>query len=103
RRSLELQARRILTTWGAAGSELTDYARRGWAGLLSTYYRPRWVRWVEVLRDSLASGASPAAGDFAAEMVEFEERWARDDAGFATEPVGDTLSVVRRIHAAYDG
>ena len=38
----EENARCILSTWGVYGSGLTDYASRSFAGMLSTYYKPRW-------------------------------------------------------------
>ena len=40
----EWNLRTQLTVWGtseAGGSEVEDYANREWAGLISTYYRPR--------------------------------------------------------------
>ena len=40
----EENARCILSTWGIYGSGLTDYASRSFAGMLSTYYKPRWEK-----------------------------------------------------------
>ena len=41
----EWNLRTQLTVWGTSpkgGSEVEDYANREWAGLISSYYRPRW-------------------------------------------------------------
>jgi len=43
-RQFEWNLRTQLTVWGtsdAGGSEIEDYANREWAGLLSSYYKPR--------------------------------------------------------------
>ena len=43
----EWNLRTQLRVWGTSprgGSEVEDYANREWAGLISSYYRPRWVR-----------------------------------------------------------
>lgn len=42
----EKNARTILTVWGG-GPALTDYARRGWSGLISNYYAPRWNNFID--------------------------------------------------------
>lgn len=37
----EYNARNQITLWGSTG-EISDYASKHWAGLVSTYYVPRW-------------------------------------------------------------
>ncbi len=38
----ETNARRLITTWGQAGTNLNDYANRDRSGLTGTFYRERW-------------------------------------------------------------
>lgn len=46
----EKNARTLVTVWGDS-DVLTDYACRGWAGLISNYYAKRWILFIdEVIR-----------------------------------------------------
>lgn len=60
-RLFEWNLRTQLTVWGtsnAGGSEVEDYANREWAGLISSYYKPRCCLLPE--HCSLDAIASPA-------------------------------------------
>jgi alpha-N-acetylglucosaminidase len=48
----EKNARTIITVWGDS-TELTDYARRGWAGLISNYYAPRWIKFIDEVTEAV--------------------------------------------------
>ena len=56
KRKLEINARRILTTWGPKGRILTDYANREYSGLLSSYYAPRWEKFLSYLETAVKNG-----------------------------------------------
>jgi alpha-N-acetylglucosaminidase len=45
---MEYQARNQVTLWGPTG-QVSDYASKSWAGLVSGYYVPRWRMFVEEL------------------------------------------------------
>lgn len=51
----EMNARRIITTWGAGrgDSSLNDYASRIWSGLIRDYYLPRWEHWFDSLEEGV--------------------------------------------------
>ena len=46
----EINARTLVTVWGDT-DQLTDYARRGWSGLISNYYVPRWDMFIHEVTD----------------------------------------------------
>jgi len=48
----EKNARTIITVWGDS-NELNDYARRGWAGLVSNYYAPRWIKFIDEVTEAV--------------------------------------------------
>lgn len=77
RDSLEVNARSILTLWGYPGTVLNDYANRHWAGLIDTFYRPRWKMFTEALRESLESGQPFDEKEFHLRVIDFEESWAK--------------------------
>lgn len=51
----EYNAASLLTVWGSdQGSNLFDYAWREWYGLISSFYKQRWVMFFDMLKDCLA-------------------------------------------------
>jgi alpha-N-acetylglucosaminidase len=71
----EYNARRLLTLWGDRRSQLHDYSGRHWAGLVASFYLPRWERWVDYLNKCLLTNEDPDDESFSAELIEWEERW----------------------------
>lgn len=47
----EYNARNQITLWGPQG-QISDYASKSWAGLVSTYYVPRWEMFVQYLNST---------------------------------------------------
>ena len=71
----ESNARRLVTLWGDGRSRLHDYSGRHWAGLVATFYLPRWQRWVNYLHKCLVTNQHPDDESFSAELIEWEESW----------------------------
>ncbi len=71
----ESNARRLITLWGDGRSRLHDYSGRHWAGLVATFYLPRWRRWAEYLHECLVTNRDPDEESFTKELIEWEERW----------------------------
>ncbi|KAK0934967.1 hypothetical protein LTR29_013464 [Friedmanniomyces endolithicus] len=69
----EYNARNQITLWGPTG-EISDYASKQWAGLISSYYVPRWSLFVEYTLNgsTAANGANPA---LSAALLAFEQGW----------------------------
>lgn len=73
KRLYRLNAKSLVTTWGAynqceAGG-LHDYSNRQWSGLIKSYYKPRWERWIKARTDELCGE------DFEADINWFEQEW----------------------------
>lgn len=92
---LEYDARSILTTWGdrTASQDLHEYGNKDWAGLVSSYYAPRWAMYFKTLDTSLATGAAPVPIDWYA----FGDRWNRSKITFAKDPTGDAYAAAMEI------
>ncbi|MEU2428338.1 alpha-N-acetylglucosaminidase C-terminal domain-containing protein [Streptomyces sp. NPDC007861] len=92
RAALRADAARLVTVWGdrPAADWVEDYANHDWAGLLSTYYVPRWERYFGSLSASLRSGAEPVPTDWFAHGA----AWARHRPRTADRPAGDPLRAV---------
>ena len=98
--SIQIDARSILTTWGdrVASQDLHEYGNRDWAGLVSTYYAPRWKLFFDSLDTSLATGKPPEPIDWYA----FGDRWNHTPTHFDAEPAGNayqaSLAIARNLH-----
>ncbi len=98
--NIEYDAHSILTTWGdrTASADLHEYGNRDWAGLVRSYYAPRWKLYFDSLDRALATGTQPKPIDWYA----FGDAWNRSRESFSPEPTGDTyaasLAIARSLH-----
>jgi alpha-N-acetylglucosaminidase len=92
---IEYDAHSILTTWGdrTASVSLHEYGNRDWAGLVSSYYAPRWKMYFESLDESHDKGTAPKEIDWYA----FGDAWNRSKTQFSPEPIGDTYAASMAI------
>ena len=70
----ERSACTILTIWGNA-TGLTDYANRQWAGLIRSYYKPRWMMFCNDLISKLETGSGAWTKNFDDRIRYHEIRW----------------------------
>lgn len=68
----EYNARNQITLWGPTG-EISDYASKHWAGLVSTYYVPRWKAFVKYLQSTPREKYNATA--LHDTMMDFELKW----------------------------
>ncbi len=92
---IEYDAHSILTTWGdrTASRELHEYGNRDWAGLVSTYYAPRWKLYFDSLDTALVTNTAPKPIDWYA----FGDAWNRNPQHFPSDPTGDTYATSQII------
>lgn len=62
----------LLTTWGESPQSLNDYASRTWAGLITSYYFPRWEMFIDDVISSVVDGKQFDQKAFNAKCYEFE-------------------------------
>lgn len=98
----EKNARQILTTWGAPGAGLTDYAKREWQGLLKDYYLPRWEEFISRLRSTIGTDKSFDSRAFTKWCIQHEGQWVeRNGNGYPTVPQGDSVQIATDILNKY--
>ena len=69
----EYDARNQITLWGPNGGALADYASKQWAGLVETYFLPRWKMYVEYLIETPEKEYN--ATEIDGRLREFELSW----------------------------
>ena len=97
----ESNARNLLTSWGDRGNLLTDYADRSWAGLVGTYYKPRWEMFFAAVDEAMDAGEK-LEGQRYEELLEamkdFEYKWWAERPGtFSATPQGNSIELVKAI------
>ncbi len=98
----ERDARLLITTWGARGNGLIDYAARSLSGMLSSYYRPRWEKFYVSLAEALEQGRELDAAAFDNWCKDFEWQWATSDrTSFPAEAQGDPVAASRALYSKY--
>jgi alpha-N-acetylglucosaminidase len=70
---MEYQARNQVTLWGPDG-EISDYASKSWAGLVSSYYVPRWQMFIDYLVNT-PDPKNYSQTAFSAGLLKWEESW----------------------------
>nr|WP_238315256.1 alpha-N-acetylglucosaminidase C-terminal domain-containing protein [Segatella maculosa] len=70
----ERNARTLITVWGDS-RQLTDYANRTWAGLVSSYYKQRWHIFTAHVRRAVRLKQPLDAKACDKEIEAFERRW----------------------------
>ena len=98
---LNYDARSILTTWGdrkASEAGLHEYANRDYAGLISTYYAPRWRLYFQSLLHSLDAQQSHSPdAQSPIDWYAFGDHWNRTQTTFTPNPTGNPYTAALAI------
>lgn len=98
----ERNARNILTTWGDRDQSLNDYANRAWAGLVASYYRPRWEMFCDAAIEAVRQEVEFDEATFTERCKDFEREWANStDKGFLADETPSAKSIAERLYAKY--
>jgi len=94
---LEENAKLQVTVWG--GPELHDYAWKEWSGLVSTFYKQRWSRYLRLM---LEMGAKPInMGEWDRSIAEWESGWAKESGVAPDITKGDAISIAKQLMDKY--
>ena len=103
----EYNARNLITLWGPTG-QISDYASKQWSGLISTYYIPRWQRFIDcTLNSSTAANGINTA--LSTSLLAFEEAWQTQTWGegegesYAPALPGELQRTLARVVKAWPG
>ena len=100
RAKFEWNARRVLTLWGET-TQIDDYARKDWAGMLEGYYLKRWERFVGKVARSLETDQPFDDKAFQRELREWMVAWSGGHETYPTQPQGDAVALAGQLWAKY--
>jgi alpha-N-acetylglucosaminidase len=87
----EMDAKRLITTWGKGVSVLDDYSARTWSGLIADYYIPRWKLFYEAKKEN-------SVFDLAA----WEENWIKTPWTASTKPFNNPIEEAYSLFQKYN-
>lgn len=116
----EKNARSLITTWGPYNDNAIqyDYSARQWNGLIGTFYKPRWQRFIGFLSDELKKDTavrykekninnrfgrpSNTANNFYNTMAHWEAGWSdTHNASLPVKPAGNEILLVRKFYTKW--
>ena len=116
----EQNARSLITIWGPYDDQAIqyDYAARQWNGMIRTFYKVRWQKFIDMLSLELKKPAaaryketnifnrfkrpSNTATPFYNQLAHFEVDWTKShDSSLLTEPSGHEIQLVDRFYAKW--
>jgi len=112
----ELNARELVTLWGPIDNpSIFDYSWREWHGLIGSYYKVRWEKFLSYVSSRLKSGEGYSeeklpqqygreawrANDFYRGLADWERSWVSTPAPIAKDPQGDAVALARGFLTKY--
>lgn len=112
----DYNATALVTVWGYdEDSELFDYSWREWSGLISDYYKKRWIMFITMLSESLENGTeysedglpldcgreSWRASEFLSSMADMELKWIHTVKTFKQKKSFKAKELVKRLSENY--
>ena len=101
KRYYEENARCIVSVWGQKGTQLNDYANRGWAGLTRSFYRERWSRFTSAVISAMKSGRPFSQDDYQKDIIEFEYQWTLQHEDFPLVSGENPFNVASELSEKY--
>lgn len=94
-------AKTIITTWGARGQSLNDYANRTWSGLLAGYYSPRWDAFIYDVYTDFKAGREFDQAKFDERIKDFEQSFVDNDYMSAATPRAGGVELAHALKDKY--
>ncbi len=101
KRYYEENARGIVTVWGQKGTQLNDYANRGWAGLTGSFYYGRWHQFTQAVLACMKDGKPFVQEEWEKGIIEWEYQWTLKQDAFPINSGEDPLKVAKELEEKY--
>lgn len=97
----ERNARNLITLWGGENNRLHEYSCRQWSGLISDFYKPRWMQFFDQLAASIKNNTDIDTEAFDRDIKKWEWDWVNTQGNFPVEASGNAISVVNELYEKY--
>lgn len=97
----EKNARNLITLWGDKESPLHDYACKQWAGMLSDFYKPRWLQFFSYVNRQIRLNQPVDETIFGNQVKNWEWNWVNGHNTFTTRAQGDPVQTAKKMYTKY--
>ncbi len=97
----EKNARNLITLWGDKNSTLNEYSCRQWSGLISSFYKVRWIKFFDYANQQLEAKKSIDQKFFETNSKNWEWNWVNQTTAFPAQPVGSSIAIAKSLHQKY--
>jgi alpha-N-acetylglucosaminidase len=97
----ERDARTIVTVWNNNLSGLNDYSERAWAGLVHSFYIPRWQLFIDTTIQSRLEGKDWDEKAYAKESFATEEKFANNETPIVYPKAQDPVLLSKKLLQKY--
>jgi len=97
----ERNARNLITLWGDKNSTLNEYSCRQWSGLLSSFYKPRWIKFFGYANQQYVAGKAIDQKAFEETMKDWEWNWVNQTQVFPATAHGDATAIANTLYHKY--
>nr|AIG55486.1 secreted protein [Thraustotheca clavata] len=102
RQYYEYEARNQVTRWGDGNNNaITDYASKQWAGLVGSYYLPRWRIWLDEVCAAYEDKRQVDENAVKLAWEAFELGWQKETTSYPIHAHGDTIAIAKEIYHKY--
>ncbi|WP_342645447.1 alpha-N-acetylglucosaminidase [Mucilaginibacter sp. CSA2-8R] len=97
----EKNARNLITLWGDKNSPLHDYACKQWAGMLSSFYKPRWQQFFTYVNQQIKKQQPVDEKVFGEQLKDWEWNWVNSHDQFSIQTQGDPVLLATNMYNKY--
>jgi alpha-N-acetylglucosaminidase len=97
----ERNARNLITLWGDADSPLHEYSCRQWSGLLSDFYKQRWLQFFDQVEKAITKNKEFNLAGFEKEIRSWEWQWVNSQKDFPVSAYGSSVNETLNLYKKY--
>lgn len=97
----EKNARNLITLWGDKNSTLNEYSCRQWSGLISSFYKVRWIKFFDYANQQLKTGKVIDQKGFETNIKNWEWEWVNQNSTFPDQSTGNSIAIANNLHQKY--
>jgi alpha-N-acetylglucosaminidase len=97
----ERNARNLITLWGDEKATLHEYASKQWSGMISGFYKPRWVQYFKYVNAQMAQQKPLDQKAIETEITHWEWQWVNSNESYTDTPKGDAVATAKRLYDKY--
>jgi alpha-N-acetylglucosaminidase len=97
----ERNARNLITLWGDEKATLHEYASKQWSGMITGFYKPRWVQYFNYVNAQMAQNKPIDQKQIETEITHWEWQWIDQHEPYTDVPKGNEVTVAKQLYQKY--